>query len=132
MFAPDEGAGLTRSVVHGFRPGIGGEIATAFSATGSGETLPSCDEERSVVRGACADVNGIHHIQQGLMRTIRLRNPDKCVDRRILPTWLGRHWNLWAGVLAARRIHSPSPSYKTRAGQARARWGRRAAILMRS
>jgi hypothetical protein len=31
--APDEGAALVRSVVHGFGWGIGHEIATAFSAT---------------------------------------------------------------------------------------------------
>ena len=33
VFAPDEGAALMRSVVHGFGWGIGYEIATAFSAT---------------------------------------------------------------------------------------------------
>ena len=33
VFAPDEGAALMRSVVHGFGWGIGHEITTAFSAT---------------------------------------------------------------------------------------------------
>jgi hypothetical protein len=36
--------------------------------------------------GARADVNGINQIQQWLMRTIRLRNPDKCVHCPISPT----------------------------------------------
>jgi hypothetical protein len=63
-----------------------------------------------------ASTRGIHQNRQGFTRTIRFRHPDKFVYCRISPTCLGRRWNLWAGVLAAERIHSPSPLPQARAG----------------
>jgi hypothetical protein len=86
VFAPDEGAALMRSVVHGFGWGIGHEIAhSVFGHRRWWESWRQ-DEERSAVGSTRAHASGIHQIQQGLMRTIRLRNPDKCVGCRIPPT----------------------------------------------
>ena len=63
VFAPDEGAALMRSVVHGFGWGIGHEIA--HSVFGHGR---SCKSRRLSSVSARARASGIHQNWQGLMR----------------------------------------------------------------
>jgi hypothetical protein len=74
-FATDEGAALTRSVVHGFGRGSVTRSPTAFSVTRAGESPCGCDEERSAVCSARARASGIHQSWQGLMRTIQVAEP---------------------------------------------------------
>jgi hypothetical protein len=87
VFAPNEGAALMRSVVHGFGWGIGHGIAHSVfghrrsckSRLLTRRTQPSC-EVRAPARAESTRVG------KGLCGLFRLRNPDKCVGCRIPPT----------------------------------------------
>jgi hypothetical protein len=97
VFAPDEGAALMRSVVHGFGWGIGHEIA--HSVFGHGRSRKSRRLTRRTQRrvSARARASGIHQNWQGLMRTIQVAEPRQMCWLPYTADMIRSGWNLWAG-----------------------------------
>ena len=86
VFAPDEGAALMRSVVHGFGWGNGHEIAHRVLATDDVQ-VPAADPKNAAPCGVRAPARAEStRVGKGLCGLFRLRNPDKCVGCRIPPT----------------------------------------------
>jgi hypothetical protein len=87
VFAPNEGAALMRSVVHGFGWGIGHEIAhSVFGHRRSCKSRLLTRRTQCRVKCARAARPESTRVGKGLCGLFRLRNPDKCVGCRIPPT----------------------------------------------
>jgi hypothetical protein len=69
------------------RDGFGwGSVATLRFRPPALVRLPVAETKSAVPCEVRGHTSGIHQSQQGLMRTIRLRNPDKCVGCHMSPT----------------------------------------------